>query len=272
MKIALIQSKQNKLYEFENCYNISKTEALCLQQEMLEQNFNLLEDTCKKGCNLIVTSEAINFCRDSKYGIKYEFFHKENNKLFEKFSECAKKSRSYLVAGVYNFRKNNLYNSAFIYSPKGDLIDIYDKIHLAGNEKEILKSGDRYVVFETEFGKIGVCICWDMQFPETCRELVLRGADLIVCPTWGWEKIYAHTRAYENGVFVAGAMAVPYKGIIDGIRTPSEVVSPDGKILAMACNNDMQVLTCDINLDFCFDFKKLRLNDRRSDTYLLISK
>lgn len=277
MQIGIIQTKQNKLYDFGDAnFCITKEEAKKLQQEMIEQNFTLIDEACNLHCDLIMTSEAINFCRTSPKteGIIPELFPNPDDELFTKLSEYAKKSNSYLIAGVYNRPVDNdcIYNSAYIYNRDGKLMDIYNKIHLAGSENDTLVGGDKYVVISTEFGNVGVCICWDMQFPEVSRELVLGGADLIVCPTWGWEQIYGHARAYENGVFVASGMSVPYDGIIDGLRNPSEVISPEGKVLARACSNGAQVLVCDIDLKDCIPFKELRMGNRHSSTYKKICK
>jgi predicted amidohydrolase len=277
MRIGIIQTKQNKLYDFNDInFYITKEKAKKLQHEMIQQNFKLIDEACNLNCDLIVTSEAIDFCRTSSKidGIIPELFPNPNDELFIKLSEYAKKANSYLIAGVYNrpFDNNKIYNSAYIYNRNGELIDVYDKIHLAGIENDTLVCGNKYVVISMEFGNVGVCICWDMQFPEVSRELVLGGADLIICLTWGWEQIYGHARAYENGVFVASSMSVPYNGIIDGIRNPSEVISPEGKVLARACNNEAQILTCDINLKNCLPYKELRMSNRHSSTYKNICK
>jgi len=134
-----------------------------------------------------------------------------------------------------------------------------------------LTPGKEYLVMDTEFGKIGVIICWDMQFPEACRELVLRGAELILCPTWGWEQIYGHSRAYENGVYVASAMSVPFREDITGIRNPSEVISPKGEILASGSRSKAEVVTCELDIRDCKEFKELRMSNRHPETYKQIS-
>lgn len=73
-----------------------------------------------------------------------------------------------------------------------------------------------------------------MQFPEAARELVLGGADFIACPTWGWENIYGLSRACENDVVIAAAMAVPPDGEIKGIRNPSCIVYGTRNILVQS--------------------------------------
>lgn len=80
--------------------------------------------------------------------------------------------------------------------------------------------GNEFKVFDTDIGKVGILICWDMQFPEAARILALSGADIIICPTWGWENKYGICRAYENGIYVVAAMAIPKKGVIPPFKIP----------------------------------------------------
>lgn len=277
MKIALIQVTQNKLYDFgDNGFNIEKKQAKILQNEMIEKNLKLIEEAAKRGVDIIVTTEAINFTRMNNECDKevFDLFPKQEESTILKYlSNIAERSNCYIVGSLYNWQANEkLCNSAYIYGRNGQLIDVYNKIHLAGSEAKILTRGNSYVTFDTEFGKIGVCICWDMQFPEVSRELVLDGAELILCPTWGWEGIYGHSRAYENGVFVAAAMSVPYNSEIEGIRNPSEVVGPDGRVKARASNDKDEILITDIDLKECKKFKELRMRDRQATTYKKISE
>jgi predicted amidohydrolase len=113
-----------------------------------------------------------------------------------------------------------------------------------------------------------------MQFPEVCRILALRGVRIILCPTWGWESVYAGSRAYENGVYVAGTMAVPYDGPIQGIRIPSSVFDPAGRLVVTGSNEKAEVVFCDIDLRREWDIHRIRIEGRRPELYqsLAISK
>jgi predicted amidohydrolase len=111
-----------------------------------------------------------------------------------------------------------------------------------------------------------------MQFPELCRILALQGARIILCPTWGWESIYAGSRAYENGVYVAGAMAVPFGGAIQCIRTPSSVIDPEGNFIVTGSTDKAEVVCCDIDLHKEWEIHRIRMADRRPELYQTLAE
>ncbi len=274
MKLALLQSKQNELYNFIDSKKHWKvSEASRLQEEMLGQNYEMMHEAAAMKADMIITSEAINFAGNpGKVDGNYkEIIQRNQEDIIRKISNIAAEGNCWIIAGLYRADdKGNLRNSSFVWNNSGILKGVYDKVHLAGDEKDYLVSGNQYQVFDTPFGRIGVCICWDMQFPECARILSLMGADLIVCPTWGWEAIYGHARAYENGVYVAAAMAVPYWMDIEGLRNPSEVVSPCGEILMSADRKRQGVFLCGIDIRDCHSYRELRMRDRRAETYRTI--
>lgn len=273
LKLGLIQTKQNRNYDFHDTEPPeSVEEALDNQKAMIEQTTGLMEEAGRLGCNLIVTPEAVNFPGLKRFhgGNLPDMVPEESAPLWDRWGKLAEKYGSYVVAGAYNKRKDEgggfrCFNSAFLYAPDGHKLDVYDKIH-AGRDEGI-EPGDKFCVLDTPFGVIGVCICWDMQFPETARTLALMGAELIVVPTWGWEHLYAQARAYENGIFVAAAMGIPYEKPISGVRSPSQVIGPNGAVLAEASRDQAQVLVCEINLEECKSFRQVRLGDRRPELY-----
>jgi len=275
VRLGLIQSKQNELYDFSNPdLLINKNRVIELQKEMQNQVLKGIKEAGQKGCDFIVTTEAVNFCGAPKnISCDYtEVVPSLKDSFFSEVASMAKEYKTHIALGAYNQRNGKMYNSVMVYNRKGELFFSYDKVHLAGSENENLTSGNEYPVMDTEFGKIGFAVCWDMQFPEVSRELVLAGAELILCPTWGWEQIYGHARAYENGVYVASAMSVPFDGDIIGIRNPSEVIAPTGEILASASRNHAEVILCDIDMRDCKEYRDLRISDRHPETYRLINK
>ncbi|MGF7184847.1 putative amidohydrolase [Desulfitispora alkaliphila] len=139
---------------------------------------------------------------------------------------------------------DNLYVSAAIISNRGELQGIVHKSMLWGREQHIFTEGKlNYPVFDTKIGKIGVLICYEMEFPETSRLLTLGGAELIVCPSV-WSMAASHrwdiqlpARALDNTVYVLGVNTVGNNSC-----GKSKLVSPLGDILAEASDKKEELL------------------------------
>ncbi len=130
-----------------------------------------------------------------------------------------------------------LYNSAVLVGPEGELLDIYNKIHLRGEERMAFREGYKLPVIETEVGNIGLMCGYDLAFPEVARSLVLDGAD-ILCVVANWEasaidewKTYLRARAYENAVFIVGANRVG-EDVTLTFGGESMIIGPRGQIFA----------------------------------------
>jgi predicted amidohydrolase len=134
-----------------------------------------------------------------------------------------------------------LYNSAILVGPDGELLDVYNKSHLRGEERMAFREGYKLPVIETEVGSIGLMIGYDLAFPEVARSLVLDGAD-VLCVMANWEaaaidewKTYLRARAYENSVFVVGANRVG-EDVTLTFGGESMIVGPRGQIYATLAN------------------------------------
>lgn len=103
----------------------------------------------------------------------------------ETFVQWASVSREYqvfIVGGFCERAGDNLYNAAMLVGPDG-IIGVYRKLHLFDEEKNIFAPGDAGLkTFDLPFGRIGLCICYDLRFVEVVRALALQGADLIAVP------------------------------------------------------------------------------------------
>lgn len=130
-----------------------------------------------------------------------------------------------------------LYNSAVLVGPDGELVDVYNKIHLRGEERMAFREGFKIPVFETELGTLGLMLGWDLAFPEVARSLALDGAELL-CVMANWEadaidewKTYLRARAYENAFFVAGANRIG-EDVTLTFGGESMVIGPRGQVYA----------------------------------------
>lgn len=171
-------------------------------------------------------------------------------------SEQAKNNKIWIVAGTIpiNLDSDNteyekkVYAACLVYNEKGERVSRYDKVHLFDvhleltnetyNESETIEAGNKAIVVETPFGKIGLAICFDLRFPELFRQLVLLGAEIIVVPAAftastgkaHWE-ILLRARAIENLCYVIASAQGGYH--VNGRETygDSMIVDPWGTVL-----------------------------------------
>lgn len=164
----------------------------------------------------------------------------------ERLGEFARKRNSYVAAGIYERDGVAVYNTAVLIDRQGKVAGKYRKVYLPREEIESgLTPGNDYPVFETDFGKVGMMICWDQQYADPARALAMRGAELILLPIWGGDLTLGKARAIENHVFLASS----------GYDYPSRILSPDGEIVAVAeKQGTAAVATIDLNRRYVHDF------------------
>ena len=178
-----------------------------------------------------------------------------------KLGALARKLNAWIVAGIYEREGKIVYNTAVLIDRKGALAGKYRKTHLPREEWEAgITPGKDYPVFETEFGKVGLTICWDVQFPEPCRAMALKGAEIILLPIWGGSETLAKARAIENHIFL----------ITSSYDMKSFIVDPTGEVMAEA-TRAKPVAVATLNLDQKYfqpwlgDMKTRTWKERRPD-------
>lgn len=130
--------------------------------------------------------------------------------------EIARKYQMYIVAGILEREEEVVYNTAILLDREGKLAGKYRKVALPREEIEGgVTPGNEFPVFETDFGKIGMMICWDVFFPEPARQLALQGAEVIFMPIWGGNINLAKARAIENQVYLVSSTYSMKTGIFD---------------------------------------------------------
>ena len=178
-------------------------------------------------------------------------------------------------------RDGDFYNSSAIVDATG-VRAVYRKAHLWGTESEIFAQGNGLPpVVDTAFGRIGLMVCYDIEFPEWVREVSLRGAELLCCPVnWPrWprpesekpsEVIKVQALASMNRMFIAVAdRALPDRG--QEWTGASIIVDPDGFPLTTLATGSDNIFYADVDLTLARD-KNLSphhnvLTDRRTDLY-----
>lgn len=173
-----------------------------------------------------------------------------------------------------------VYNSAAFIGKDGTVQGAYRKVHAYSTEGHYFTAGNTYPVFNTEFGKIGIMICYDMGFPETARMLTLQGAEIIFVPSaWCQEDediwdINIPCRALENRVFVAAVNRVGQEGEDLVMHGKSKIADTRGKTLVEAARFQEDLIFATVDLD---DLVPARhqipyLKDRKPHTYDLMTK
>ena len=170
--------------------------------------------------------------------------------------ETARELGVYIVAGraLRTDTPPVMDNAMVFINDDGTLQEPYCKNHLFGGEKAYFQKQDRFPVYETKYGKVGLLCCYDGNFPEPARILTLKGAELILhAATWRREDedvwhLMLPVRAAENTVFFASANTVG--------QAPSrytfgrcKVINPRGIVLAESGMQREEVLVATIDLD-----------------------
>lgn len=140
-----------------------------------------------------------------------------------------------------------LRNSAVVLGD-GERLGVYHKTHLFGDESDVFEAGDHLAPIETPLGTLGVEICYDLEFPEVARELVLGGADVVVTvsanmrPFADYQATYVRTRAMENARphLLCNRVGVEEDTDFFG---ESAAVAADGELLGTAAADDEDELT-----------------------------
>jgi predicted amidohydrolase len=161
---------------------------------------------------------------------------------FEALAKVAREFDTYIIGPVYERREDKIYDSAFLVDRHGKLVGVYSKSHCPQAERDNgVTPGDELPVFKTDFGTIGIMICFDHWFPEVPEVLALRGAEIIFMPhvingpsEASWEtKLRA--RAIDNVVTMVTASYAPKPPYAPGmVLGRSCIVGPDGTIIADA--------------------------------------
>ena len=157
----------------------------------------------------------------------------------EFLGKLAAKHKSYIVAGLLEREGKAAYNTSVLIDRDGKLVGKYRKICLPRSEYDGgLAPGSEYPVFETDFGKVAMMICWDVSYPEIARELAHRGAEMILMPIWGGNETLCKARAIENQVPL----------VISSYDLRSAIYDQAGEAMAIAKDTSSCVVYADLNL------------------------
>jgi omega-amidase len=268
--------------------------SLCQMKVVEDKNENIAHalDLIKKAAinsDLVILPEMWNCPYETSLFPEYAE-EKGNSPTLDAISRIAIKEKIYILAGSIPEKDNSkIYNSSFFFNPKGEIIGVHRKVHLFDidiqdkiNFKEslTLTAGDKITVVDTDLGKVGVCICYDMRFPELMRLMTLEGADLIIVPgafnlTTGpahWKQLI-QIRAVDNQVYVVAVSPARDINASYVAYGHSMVADPWGAVVKEAGNGE-EIINVTIDPSM---IQKIRdelplLRNRRTDIYTLEKK
>jgi predicted amidohydrolase len=143
----------------------------------------------------------------------------------ERLGALARELRTYIAAGLIEREAQAIYNTAVLVDRQGRVAGKYRKVYVPREEVEGgITPGADYPVFRTDFGTVGLMICWDLAHPDPARAMARRGAEILLWPVWGGNDTLARARAIENQVFLAASC----------YDCATNIVDPEGRVLAEA--------------------------------------
>ena len=216
------------------------------------------------------------------------YAEEEGGPVWQQLSEYANQYGIYLIGGSMPEKdaEGKVYNTSYIFDRQGKHIGKHRKVHLFDidvtggqtfKESDTLTAGDHDTVFDTEFGRMGVILCFDIRFPELARMMVNDGAKAIFVPaafnmTTGpahWELSF-RTRALDNQIYMIGC--APMRDESAGYISwgHSIVTDPWGRVIDMLDEKEGVLLT-ELDLDYEEQVREELplLKSRRKDMYRL---
>jgi deaminated glutathione amidase len=225
-----------------------------------------IQEAAAKGAKVIALPEVFNWRGDNREEKKNA--EPISGRTAVLMASLARELGIYLLAGSFLEEipaARKCFNTSLFFSPDGSLLARYRKIHLfdvaiehgvTALESETRQHGEEVVVAETEFGKMGLTICYDLRFPELYRALVDKGAQVIFVPAAftaftgqaHWEPLL-RARAIENQVYVIAPDQVGHNPKSFATYGNSMIIDPWGRIISRAPDLPA-VITADIDLAY----------------------
>ena len=156
-----------------------------------------------------------------------------------RLGESARKYGMYVVAGLIERDGHAIYNTSVLIDRSGNVAGKYRKVYLPREEIEGgLTPGAACPVFQTDFGTVGIMVCWDAEYPEPARALALQGAEIILVPAAGGYLTLLRARALENHLYIVSS----------GFDVESSIINPKGDVLFATMDSGV-AKTISVNLE-----------------------
>ncbi len=230
--------------------------------ENIEENYTKILASCNAAseCDLIFFPE-IQF---SPFFPQYEkkdvgqYKMTREHEYIKRLCDISRQHRLYISPNIYLLENGKCYDASLWIDTDGQIVDVAKMVHVVQaqsfyEQDYYTSSEDGFKVFQTDFGNIGIVICFDRHLPESIRTCALKGADLILIPTancknepmemFEWE---IRVQAMQNQVFIAMCNRVGQEDTME-FSGESLVVDPNGNVLIKADDREC-LLTCEIDM------------------------
>ena len=273
---------------------VAATQMTCTweTEENITKATNLIKQAADKGANIILLQELFQtpyFCIQYDEDIFKLAQNFENNKILKQMSELAKKLNVVLPISFFEKDNNAYFNSIAVINADGNILGKYRKSHIPDGpgylEKYYFNPGNTgFKVWDTNFGKIGIGICWDQWFPEAARIMALKGAEILFYPTaigdelmseydssGAWQRVMqGHAAANIMPVVASNRIgSESVKGQVNGFYGKSFICDRSGKIISEASKDKEEIILADIDTEEDHLFRRNwgLFRDRRTDLY-----
>lgn len=259
------------------------------KEKNLKKANSMINNAVSENVDFIVLPEMFNCPYSNEKFIEYAEEEKESSTLL-KISQLACKNNVYILAGSIPEKDGSkLFNTSYLFDKNGEIIAKHRKMHLFDidvkgkitfMESDVLTAGNEFTVTDTEFGKVGIGICYDIRFPELARIMAQQGALILFYPgafnmTTGpahWELLFK-SRALDNQVYCVGVAPALNKDSSYHSFGHSIITNPWGDVITEASEKESLIIS-EIDLS---EIKKIReelplLKNKREDLYEIIKK
>ena len=258
-----------------------------IKEAMIAKHIPMIEKAGRQGLQILCLQEIFHgpyFCAEQDIRW-YQTAEPVPGPITERLGELARKYRMVMIVPVYEMEQEGVYfNTAAVLGADGKYLGKMRKVHIPHTypgfwEKFYFKPGNMgFPVFETEYARIGIYICYDRHFPECARILALKGAEILFNPsatTMGksrylWE-LEQPAQAVANGVFIGANNRVgtekPWE--FGRFYGSSYFVDPKGQILVQGSEDKDELVTADLDLDLIREVRDgwQFFRDRRPEMY-----
>lgn len=204
-------------------------------EDNIKKADKMVREAAAQGADIILLPELFErpyFCQERRYDYYSFATPVMENAAVRHFMKVAEELSVVIPVSFYEKDENRLYNSIAVIDGDGSVLGIYRKTHIPDDhyyqEKFYFSPGNTgFPVWDTQYGRIGIGICWDQWFPETARALAVKGAELILYPTAiGSEPILGSDSSLHWRRTMQGHAAANTVPVIAANRIGEEKVEP----------------------------------------------